>query len=207
VTGTVVEAEGGTALVGAHVLLRSAASAEVVRQTATDACGDFAFDRVRPGRYVVEVQQLGYTERRRPFRLEVGESRALDVALPLKAEGPPTTVWAPSRQRERRLEAPVSVSVVEPERLWREAATSTTEALRSVPGVDVAQTGVARRWVSLRGGTKGVLGGPHVRVDHRAAAPPLLGRDAYGAVPVPMLDVRRMEVVRGPASALRPRSE
>ena len=202
VTGTVVEAEGGTALVGAHVLLRSAASAEVVRQTATDACGDFAFDRVRPGRYVVEVQQLGYTERRRPLRLEVGESRALDVALPLKAEGPPTTVWAPSRQRERRLEAPVSVLVVEPERLWREAATSTTEALRSVPGVDVAQTGVARRWVSLRGGTKGVLGGPHVRVDHRAAAPPLLGRDAYGAVPVPMLDVRRMEVVRGPASAL-----
>ena len=61
VTGTVVEAEGGTALVGAHVLLRSAASAEVVRQTATDACGDFAFDRVRPGRYVVKVQQLGYT--------------------------------------------------------------------------------------------------------------------------------------------------
>jgi hypothetical protein len=33
----------------------------VVRQTATDACGDFAFDRVRPGRYVVKVQQLGYT--------------------------------------------------------------------------------------------------------------------------------------------------
>ena len=61
VTGTMVEAEGGTALVGAHVLLRSAASAEVVRQTATDACGDFAFDRVRPGRYVVKVQQLGYT--------------------------------------------------------------------------------------------------------------------------------------------------
>ena len=202
VTGTVVEAEGRTALVGAHVLLRSAASAEVVRQTATDACGDFAFARVRPGRYVVEVQQLGYAERRRSLWLEVGESRAIDVALPLKTEGLMATVWAPSRQRERRLEVPVSVSVVEPERLWREMAISTGEALRSMPGVEVAQTGVARRRVLLRGGAGGRLGGPHVRVDHRAAAMPLLGQNVYGAIPVPGLDVRRVEVVRGAASAL-----
>ena len=202
VTGTVTDADGGTALIGARVLLRSPETADVVRQTRTDAAGDFQFDRIRPGRYVVEAQLLGYKERRIPLRLEIGESRSLDVTLELKTESLETVVLSASRQRERLLEAPASVTVLGPEQLRREAATSSVEALRSVPGVDMAQTGVDRREVALRGFNGVFSTAPYVLADHREAGTPVLGLNTYSIMPTLGLDLRRVEVVRGPASAL-----
>ena len=151
ITETVTNTEGSAALIGARVLLRAVQTSDVAQQTAKDSDGNFQFERIRPGRYVVEVQLLGYRERRIPVLIEVGDSRVLDMGLERKAESLETVVLSVSRQRQRSLEAPASVSVLEPERLRREATTSSIEALRSVPGIDVAQTGVDRREVALRG--------------------------------------------------------
>lgn len=202
VTGTVLAERTGRAVIGAQVLLRTLGPSGGVEQTATDAEGNFQFDRVRPGRYAVEVQLLGYKRVQVPLRLEVGESRALDVELEREPASLETVVLSASRQRERILEAPVSVSLLEPERLRREAAPSSVEALRSVPGVDVAQTGVDRHEVALRGFNGVFASAPFVLADHREAGAPLLGLNLYSLMPTTALDLDRVEVVRGPASAL-----
>lgn len=94
------------------------------------------------------------------------------------------------------------MSVVEPAEFRREVMTSSIEALRSSPGVDIAQTGLDRREVVLRGFNDAFSGGPHALLDHREAAVPSLGANVYSIMPTPSLDLNRIEVIRGPSSAL-----
>ncbi|MEF8815949.1 MAG: TonB-dependent receptor plug domain-containing protein, partial [Salinibacter sp.] len=97
---------------------------------------------------------------------------------------------------------PASVSVLEPVRIRRAVPPSSVEALRAVEGVGVAQTGVGRREVALRGFNSAFSTGPHVRTDHREAAAPALGLNLYSVMPNTSLDLDRIEAVRGPAGAL-----
>lgn len=202
VTGSVVDAADRAPLVGATVTLEKLDAPPEVRVDATGADGTFQFERVRPGRYVLEVSHLGYQERQVPMSVEIGESRALDLLLRRDAFSLETVVEAPSRQPQRLLEAPASVSVLEPVRIRREAMTSSVEALRATAAVDVAQTGVDRRAVALRGFNSAFSDAPYVRTDHRAAEAPVLGLNLYSVMPNTTLDLNRIEAVRGPAGAL-----
>ncbi|MFB6098843.1 MAG: TonB-dependent receptor [Salinibacter sp.] len=202
VTGTVVDAADGTPLIGAEVRLQKLGESVGVRETKTGPEGTFEFTRVRPGRYLLEISFLGYQERRVTFTIEFRESRDFNLELRRDPFSLETVVEAPSRRRQRLLEAPASVSVLEPERIRREAATSSVEALRSVVGVDMAQTGFDRREVALRGFNSAFSTAPHVLTDHREAAAPALGLNLYSVMPNTALDLDRIEVVRGPAGAL-----
>lgn len=174
VTGSVVDAADRAPLIGAKVTLEKLDAPTDVRTTRTASDGTFQFARVQPGQYVLEVSYLGYQERQVPMTIEIGESRDLDLTLQLDTLSLGTTVEAPSRRRQRLLEAPASVSVLEPIRIRREAMTSSVEALRATGGVDVAQTGVDRRAVALRGFNSAFSDAPHVRTDHREAEAPVL---------------------------------
>ncbi len=201
-TGTVTDADDETGLVGAEVQLRNVETGEVPHRTTTDPDGTYQFDRIRPGSYALEVRLVGYKGRGISLIIEAGESRVRDVTLERETENLETIVTSASRQREQLLDAPASVSVLDADRLQREAATSSAEALRHTPGVDVAQTGVDRREIALRGFNGVFSGTPYVLADHRPAAAPLLGFNTYGVMPGMTLDLDRIEVVRGPASAL-----
>lgn len=201
VTGTVVNEEGRS-LVGARVVLRMRWDPTVIAETSTGGNGTFQITEIYPGEYLVEVSYLGYREREIPLLIEMGDSRDLSIELRREPGNLQTTVVSASKKRETLLEAPASVSVLEPERIRQEATTSSVEALRTVPGVDVAQTGIDRREVALRGFNGSALGGPHVLVDHREAATPVLGLNLFSVMPNTALDLERIEVVRGPAAAL-----
>ncbi len=202
VTGTVTGAERGTALIGATVVLQRIGDPAVVRETRTASNGTYRFTQIPPGRYVIEVVSLGYQRRQVPLTIEMGESRGIDVALRADPFSFKTVAEAPSRRPQQLLEAPVSATVLEPARIRREAMTSSVEALRSVVGVDMAQTGVDRREVVLRGFNSAFSTAPYVLTDYREAAVPALGLNLYSIMPNTTLDLGRIEVVRGPAGAL-----
>jgi len=151
VTGTVVEAETQKLLAGADVRLRRSDGDRIVRSTATDQIGTFRFAGVRPGQYVLEVHRLGYETYQRPLLLELGASRVLDIALSIDPASVETIVLSPSRRAERILDVPASVSVLDAETIRKEGGTSAVEALSPTVGVDVAQTGVRRHILALRG--------------------------------------------------------
>lgn len=201
VTGSVVDAADRAPLVGATVTLEKLDAPPEVRVATTGADGTFQFERIRPGRYVIEISVLGYQRRRIPLTLEMGESRNIDVELRVDPFSFETVAEAPSRRPQRLLESPVSATVLEPVRVRREAMTSSVEALRAA-AVDVAQTGVDRRAVALRGFNSAVSDAPHVRTDHREAEAPVLGLNLYSVMPNTTLDLNRIEAVRGPAGAL-----
>ncbi len=202
VTGTVVDAAEEKALVGAEVRLRKIDEPTGVREAKTGAEGSFEFAQVRPGRYLLEVSFLGHQERQIPFTFELKEARHFDLELRQDPFSLETVVAAPSRRRQRLPEAPASASVLEPQRIRRASATSSVEALRSVVGVDMAQTGVDRRELALRGFNSAFSTAPYVLTDHREAAAPALGLNLYSVMPNTALDLARIEAVRGPAGAL-----
>lgn len=202
ITGTVVDAEGDTPLIGAEVALRAIDDPTVLQATQTASDGTFRLTEIPPGRYVVEVSALGYQERQLPLTVEMGESPDLEIELRLDPFSLQTSVVSPSRRRQRLLDAPAAVSVLEPERIRREATTSSVEALRAVEGVDVAQTGFDRREVAFRGFNSDFSTAPHVLTDHREAVAPSLGLNLYSVMPNTTLDLKRIEAVRGPVAAL-----
>lgn len=201
-TGTVLEAATDRPLAGATVTLRGIESPTVLARTTTDLDGTFQLADLPRGTYVLEVRLLGYEEHRRTLTLELGDARDLTVALSLDVASVDSIVLSPSRRAERALDVPSSVSILTPAVIRREGASSSVEALRPTVGVNVAQTGVDRRMLSLRGFGAPFSGPPHVRVDGRTAEMPLLGANAFGPMPILPHDLRRIEVVRGPAATL-----
>ncbi len=201
-TGTVVDAETDAPLPGANVALRTPEAPAVLQGTSTGTDGTFRFSTVEPGTYVVEVRFVGYRAQERTVTLGAGESRALDVALRPATQSLETVVVSASRRQEKVLDAPASISVFQPEEISRQTNTSTVEAIRSAPGVDMAQTGIDRREVVLRGFNEAFSGATYVLTDYRQAAVPSLAVNVHSLMPNMSLDVERIEVVRGPGSAL-----
>lgn len=202
VTGVVVGDEGERPVSGATVRLRGVDPSTVLRTTRTDRDGTFRFAEVRPGRYTMEVQVLGHEMHQRAMIIEGGEPRNVTVQMKRAEASLETVVASPLRRPDRVRDVPASVSVLGPEWIRREGGTSSVEALRSAVGIDVAQTGVDRRLLSLRGFGGPFSGTPYALVEGRPAAAPLLGTNAFGAVPTPTIDMRRVEVTRGPGTPL-----
>src|SRR5690606_32716315 len=103
---------------------------------------------------------------------------------------------------EKVLDAPASISVIDTEEIEREISTNPAEVLRNTPAVDVAQTGLDRRAIVLRGFNSEFSGAVYTMTDYRPAAVPALAVNVYSLMPIPSLDLDRFEVVRGAGSAL-----
>jgi iron complex outermembrane receptor protein len=134
--------------------------------------------------------------------LGAGETEELTIRLAIETSSLETVIISASRRQEKVLDAPASISVLGPEELERSVSTSTVEALRLTPGVDMAQTGIDRREVVLRGFNEAFSGATYVLTDYRQAAVPSLGVNLHSIMPNMTVDVERAEVVRGPGSAL-----
>jgi outer membrane receptor for ferrienterochelin and colicins len=107
-----------------------------------------------------------------------------------------------SKRPEKALNAPARVEVVGERAVDERPAVSLTEHLRSVPGVDIATTGVQSSNVVARGFNNIFSGSLHFLTDNRIAGVPSLRVNLLHFVPATNEDVARMEVVLGPGAAL-----
>ncbi|MBK1875772.1 TonB-dependent receptor [Pelagicoccus mobilis] len=111
-------------------------------------------------------------------------------------------VVSASRHYEAQLEAPASVSVLQSEDLLRDGVPSVVTSLRSLRGVDIHQVGVGNNLVAVRGFKNAFSSYTYTMVDQRDSYNPGLGLVYYPRLPIDVLDIERIEVVRGPGSAL-----
>jgi outer membrane receptor for ferrienterochelin and colicins len=108
-----------------------------------------------------------------------------------------------SRAPERIVEAPAAISVVPPEVLQRLSITGQAPmALQSVPGVDVVQSGVNDFNINARGFNSSLNRRVLVLQDGRDLAIAFLGSQEWNGLAQPLEDLGRVEMVRGPGSAL-----
>ena len=115
--------------------------------------------------------------------------------------GEPVTTSATGKP-QRVSEAPVNMEIVTADDIRRSGARSIPEALKGVSGLDVIQTGVNSFDVAIRG--HGEFYNPRVlvMVNGRQVYIDNYGFTSWSNIPVALSEIRQIEVVKGPNTAL-----
>ncbi len=108
---------------------------------------------------------------------------------------------AVAEAREEPRERPSAVYVITAEDIRRSGATTVQDALRLVPGLQVARIDASTWGVSSRGFNGAFADKLLVLVDGRRVSSPLFSGVFWDALDVVLDDVERIEVTRGPAEA------
>ncbi len=194
VSGVITDAEYGDALIGANVIIQGTTVG-----ASTDLDGKFSITSETPLPWTLEVSYTGFAQQ----TIDVTSAQSgMAIALEPSALIGQEIVVSASRRREKVQEAPASISVINARKL---AATPNDNAVRSIinsPGVTVQQQSAGVINIQLRG-DGGLFGSASFPIiDYRSLSGPGLGTfDALNS-PINNMDIERIEVVRGPGSAL-----
>lgn len=99
-------------------------------------------------------------------------------------------------------ESPAAISVITPNDIRRHGLRSLPEALRLLPGLDVARVGASETAVSVRGFNNVFANKLLVLIDGRAVYSPASGGVFWNVQDVAFEDLSRIEVIRGPGATL-----
>jgi iron complex outermembrane receptor protein len=170
--------------------------------SATNLDGHYTISGLPAGSYTVRVTFVGYTEFEQTVTLTTGQTMTFNVPLVQGGFDLNMVVVTASKRQEKVLDAPASISVLAADELESSVALSSVSVLSNTTGVDVSQTGIDRRELVLRGFNNAFSGATYVLTDYRQASAPSLGVNIYAIMPNMSIDLDRIEVVRGPGSAL-----
>ena len=107
-----------------------------------------------------------------------------------------------SRTEQELVNAPAAVSVISSETIQNSPATNVGELLRSVPGVNVAQISARDINLTSRGSTSTLSTSQLALVDGRSIYLDFFGLVMWDLVPTNPDEIKQIEVIRGPASAV-----
>ncbi|HYS61755.1 MAG TPA: TonB-dependent receptor [Gemmatimonadales bacterium] len=198
VSGTVTEPDGQP-LSGVVVAVQGLGVS-----VATSAIGRYVLPRVPAGPRRLEFRRIGYAVRQVTVIVTAGNSATADAVLdPQPIELGSVLVEGVSRAPDRMIDAPAAVDVVRPASAEPVSITGQVPlALARVPGLDVTQNGMSDFNVNARGFNTMLSHKMLVLQDGRELATALTIRQTWGALAEPLEDLGRIEVIRGPGSAL-----
>ncbi len=196
VVGKVTDSETGKSLIGANVQVAGTSIG-----SATDIEGNFEISNLQAGIHILRASFIGYSAQELAVTLAEGENYVWNVALDPGTDLDPVQVTA-GRRNEKTLNAPSSIDVITSRDLQLDVAQTTAKSLRNVTGLDMVQTGVDRYEIVLRGFNDAFSRSTHVLTDYRKAAVASIGVNLHNVMPSLAIDTERIEIVRGPGSAL-----
>lgn len=198
IKGTVTQT-GGQPLGGVIVTVKG-----TTIKAATNTRGAYTIDRAPTGPQTLVFRWLGY----RPTEVQANVAASGVTTADARMEQQPIQlselqVTGASKVPERSVEAPAAFSIVEPRVLQSVGITGQAPlALREVPGVDIVQSGMNDFNVNARGFNSTLNRRVLVLQDGRDLAIAFLGSQEWNALAVPTDEYSKMELVRGPGSAL-----
>jgi iron complex outermembrane receptor protein len=107
-----------------------------------------------------------------------------------------------SRVEEQLVNAPAAVSIVNSTTIQNSPATNVGDLLRTVPGVNVTQVSARDVNINTRGATSTLSTSQLALVDGRSIYLDFYGMVMWDFVPSNPREIKRIEVIRGPASAV-----
>jgi iron complex outermembrane receptor protein len=198
VRGTVTDRDGQP-LSGVVVAVQ-----ELGISVATGATGRYVLAHVPLGTQVLLFRLIGYA----PDTITVAVAAGLPTTADAVLEARPillgdVLVEGVSRAPDRMIEAPAAVDVVRP--ATGEPVSITGQiplALARMPGLDLPQSGVTDFNVNARGFNTMLSRKMLVLQDGRDLGTAIVGQQIWGTLAAPLEDLGRIEVIRGPGSAL-----
>ncbi|MFH1830411.1 MAG: TonB-dependent receptor [Pseudomonadota bacterium] len=113
-------------------------------------------------------------------------------------------VTGPSKREVKLSEAPANVIVITNEDIIQSGATCLAEVFRRVPGMDVIQISSAEDQVSMRGFAGPLIDDERIAIfiDGRTFYHEFMSGTVWTQLPVPLDDIKRIELIKGPMSSL-----
>jgi len=111
-------------------------------------------------------------------------------------------VTSVSKKEQKLSSVAAAIFVISQEDIRRSGATNIPDLLRMVPGLDVAQINANTWAISARGFNLQFADKLLVLIDGRAVYTPLFGGVYWDTQDVPLEDIERIEVVRGPGGTV-----
>lgn len=197
IRGSVKRADG-SALSGIAVIVN-----ETGAVATTPGDGSFSFAGLPAGTYSLSFSLGSNSESRDGIEVAAGESAEVSVTLDWDVSFLETiTVFSASRREERIVDAPASVSTFSEAEIAAETVTGQlAKVIEFAPGVEVNQSGIYDYNINARGFNSSLNRRVQTLIDGREPSVPFLGSTDWPALSA-MSDVRSMELVRGPSSAL-----
>ncbi len=190
VSGTVTD-ENGEPLFGVNVVEKN-----TFNGTTTGFDGGYSLNLTTENPIVV-FKFVGYRDKEVAYT-----GGKINHQMQVDEIGLDAVVVSASKRKERILDAPASVTLISAEKIENTAAVVATDNLKSVPGVDVMPTGLVSANVAVRGFNNIFSGSMLTMVDNRIGQVPALKVNAFQLMPGGNDDIEKIEVIRGPGSAL-----
>lgn len=111
-------------------------------------------------------------------------------------------VTSVSKKEEKLSRAAAAIFVISAEDIRRSGATNIPDLLRMVPGMDVAQINANTWAISARGFNADFSNKLLVMLDGRPVYVPTFGGVYWDVLDVPLEDIERIEVIRGPGGTI-----
>jgi outer membrane receptor for ferrienterochelin and colicins len=198
VSGTVID-ESGAALPEASITLVSGGTRLIAVSSAE---GQYRFDNVPAGTYAVSVLLIGFA----PASLDkvvVGNEAVVVPPITVKVGGfEEAVVVTASRIGAALVDAPATMTVLPAATIQALPSQNVGDLLRAVPGVNVIQMSARDINVTSRQATSTAATSQLALLDGRSLYLDFFGLVLWDFVPTNTNDIKQIEVVRGPASAV-----
>ena len=194
ISGKVVDAENQEAIPGANIIVVGSNTGAVA-----DFDGNFTLNTTTELPFTIEVSYVGFS----PQSVEVTSAdQVIEVALEF-GQNLNEVVISASRRSEKALDAPASITILSGKELTNNAnVADPVRNLVNVPGIQFQQQSANTINFEMRAGT-GVFGTSVFPIlDYRFLNSPASGSFFNAQSGLSNLDLDRIEVVRGAASAL-----
>ena len=198
--GTVKDNSNGEAVIGASIVLYNNQGG-IVKGTVTDENGQFSMTSVNAGEYLLEVKSIGYADITQ--NIKVGEgAQTLDFNMVPSTSTLEAVTISGNRRSQRITESSANIQVISPEMINVAYEPTTYGLLKGVNGVDFYETGLGQQQVNARGFASPFTGGMLTLVDYRSVTLPGIGGVFGPVMGVNQNDIKQIEVIVGPNSAL-----
>lgn len=193
IQGTVLDSLTQKALVGANIILKG-----TLIGTASDAEGNYLLKNIQPGDYTVEVLMIGYRRQQSQVHLKPGEPLRLDFKLSPQVLKSPEIMVTGAKRAVRKADSPVSITALTP----LQVAARNPETIEEILAYDAAVQ-IIDGQINIRG-SSGYTRGAGSRVAMLVDGAPAISCDNGGIYweAIPVTEIERVEVLKGPGSAL-----
>ena len=195
ITGVVKDAKTGETLLGANIKVSGKALG-----TTTGLDGKFSLKLADSPPFTIEISMLGFVA----VSVEITKNnQEVMVSLEEDATSLEEIVFSASRRRQKVQEAPASVSIITSKDILNSAAAvDPVMNLANIVGVQMQQQSANSINIEMRAGS-GVFGTSTFPIlDYRYLVTPSAGTFQSFQTGMSNIDIQRVEVVRGAASAL-----
>ena len=195
ITGVVKDAQTGETLLGANIKVSGKAVG-----TTSDFDGKFLLKVNDAPPFTIEISMLGF----KAMNVEITKNnQEVMVSLQEDSTALEEIVFSASRRRQKVQEAPASVSIITPKDILNSAAVvDPVMNLANIAGVQIQQQSANSINIEMRAGS-GVFGTSTFPIlDYRYLVTPASGQFNNYQTGMSNIDIQRVEVVRGAASAL-----